>query len=368
MEELVLKNFKILLVTILSATLLSGCSGCGIGLNNKQNVDDSNNPGKSVESDKLIDDISKFKITDVVSVNCVKGYPVNDFGFALCEEQTVNLIGLSDKGNLRYSLLILAASTDYSKLYEYTFLNGSKNRWLEYEEKNDLDKLSNEELLKIVNENDSLWIEYGESSLNDKASPNVDAYIWLSNDVEHTNDNFNYSYNYQMLRSNFVTYEENIKNTKYNDSFSFINQGEEVVLYGATVERIDRANELLLSLDDTSERVTIDFWVIGMDGDVNKVDYNPEVDKVIDTSSILKEGQHVYIEVDQEEEFSLDKDIYGSEIWGYLWLENNVYNNYESFFQNNYIGKCVSSGLLEQEDIDTDNKYYDKILRYLNGY
>ena len=365
MEELVLKKFKILLVTILSATILSGCIGCGIDLNNKQNVDDSIDSSKSVEPDKIIDDISKFKITDVVSVNCVKGYPVNDLGFALCEEQTVNLIGLGDKGNLHYALTILACSKDYSKnsdYFEYNFYNDSRNEWFDIEEDNNLEELQDGELLEIVKSNDSLWIEYGKASKNNKSASNVEGYIWLSDDKKHNNDNFKNSYNYQMLRVDFGVYDQNENNTKYNAMFDAVNKGEDIVLYGATIYNIFSKDNMIVTFDGEAaeKNYHVQIHVFGLND-------NPEQ---LDVSSVLKPGDHIYFELGCDEEIPEvgEWECATDGIWGYIWLEDNVSNNYVDFMNSNYIGVCARNNLVKQENLYDDDKYYDKILRYFNGY
>lgn len=367
MEELVLKKFKILLVTILSATLLCGCSGCGIDFNNKQNVDDSNDSGKSVESDKLIDDISKFKITDVVSVNCVKGYPVNDFGFALCKEQTVNLIGLGDKGNLHYALTILACSEDYARdfqAFEDAFSDEDRNKWLDVEYNNKLNDKTDEEIIELVKSNDSIWIEYGESSLNDKAGSNVDGYIWLMDDSEHNSDNFINSYNYQMLRGDFCVYVQD-NNSKYIDKFSDVNKGENIVVYGATVEQVFNAGSISVVFDNHVHPVCVD--LSGLSGfDSDNYEYS-EQDNV-DVSAVIKPGDYIYVELDFDETIPEDNDYMDRDVSGYVWKNSNVYNNHDDFMNYNYLGLCVKNGLISIEDISDFNKYYDKILRYYNGY
>lgn len=366
-----MKKFIILLFTILSITVLCSCSGCSNGslLSDKEldledlaNIIDSNKNNTSPnKSEKMIEDISRFKITDVLSVNCIKGYPVDEEGMALCEEQTVELIGLGDEGNLYFAHLLLANSEYYAEnclSFEMAAEQDVCNQWFSINRGKFKEK-TNEEMVELVKENNSIWIEYGEDYITKKTSSYVRAYIWLKDDLEHNNDNFMNSYNYQMLRGNFCVYEEP-GGTKYKEEFEKVNKGENIVLYGGTIEKVFNASELLIRFDNNDNPTQVSIKGVK---NLSTDDYhNKEY-----VSSVIKPGDHVYVEL-YNDKVPEPNEILTSSIAGHIWKNNIVYNNYDDYMQYNYIALCLKNGELSIDDINEWNKYYDKIMRYHNKY
>lgn len=370
-----MKKFIILLFAILSVTVLCSCSGCSDGsllsdkkvdLEDLANIIESNkNNASPHKSKKMIEDISRFKITDVVSVNCIKGYPVDEEGMALCEEQTVELIGLGDKGNLHFALVLLAYSKEYAKdplSFERAFYHEVQNQWV-YVDSIKVREKTDKELLELVKENDSIWIEYGENSLADKESSNVNGYIWFTDESEHNSDNFINSYNYQMLRGDFCVYDQ-ANDSKYADKFVDVNKGEDIVVYGGTVEKVYNPAQFLIVFDNHTYATRVDIFgtnLLKTDGYIGE-----ETDYYV--SSVIKPGDYVYVELTHNDKIPDDGEIILEGIAGYLWTNNMVNNNYDDYMKYNYIALCLKSGELSFEDIDEGDKYYDKIMRYHNKY
>lgn len=368
-----MKKFIILLFTILSITVLCSCSGCSNGslLSDKEldledlaNIIDSNKNNTSPnKSEKMIEDISRFKITDVLSVNCIKGYPVDEEGMALCEEQTVELIGLGDKGNLHFALVMLAYSIEYAEdplPFELAFYEELKNQWFNVESENARNK-TDKELLELVKENDSIWIEYGENSVANKENSNVNGYIWFTDDAEHNCDNFINSYNYQMLQGDFGVYEQ-VNDSKYADKFEEVNKGEDIVVYGGTVKKVFNPTQFLIVFDNHIDATRVDIYgtnLLKEDGYIGE-----ETDYV---SSVIKPGDRVYVELGRNYKIPDDGEIILGGVAGYIWTNDIINNNYDDFLKYNYIALCLKSGELKKDDVFAD-KYYSKIMRYYNKY
>lgn len=366
-----MKKLKGIAVVSIAALLLSACSGSGkesntrkddVNINLEDKVDDMISVDKAEKSEYV-----RFNVTDVISVNKLKGYAEDENGNQIGPEKTINMIGLGDKGNLFYAGKILSTK----------WIGNKKNiceqfgsvSWIEYMDRYyyvGCKKVDDVTINKIKNNHD-LWFERADMSKSLMDSTELDGYLWLTMpnegvDGEHVHN----TYNYQMIQSQFAQYDNSKIADKYKERFDKVYNGEKLELMELFIS--DPSMYEFYSKKSKAQQFGVTY---NYDNEVKEtcVNYILDASAYYEDLELLKDkyiklNSSIYGEVSVDED---DGELKSTSI--YFWIKDDVSDNYEDFMNYNLIGLYLKECNPDISDFYTHDSSYGKyILRYFNGY